>query len=374
MGSNSKDGVLQPFKVVLLGANAVGKTSVLTKLVDGVFPDCPPITIGASRRAAKIRIGGNEVPLDIWDTAGDESFQSAYYLYARGSNALVFVCSVEAWRGSEGLERVQEDFGNLVEKNVVDVGTILMLLVNKVDLEDKTGFVQKAREFAAQKRMLFFPVSARTGEGIREAFESIARALLFSLATPGYSMSSSANDLVNCLVVGDRQVGKTNLVSRFLFGSFSDEYKPTKSFLPQGKDLSIDGRSLSVQIRELSETEGFGLLRVRQDELITIIVVYDVTDPATFANVQRWLSAARQVPGMTASGIWTFVVGNKTDLIATPAATSSTRRKSAGATHLHFFNVSAKTGSNIPELRQAVIATSLNRGINPLDCGRPKKK
>jgi GTPase SAR1 family protein len=261
---------------------------------------------------------------------------------------------------------VQSDFSQLVDPKRARDHAVLAVLINKGDLEDTSDACEHARQFAAERKLLFFRVSARTGEGISEAFESIAGTALRHYST---------DEFLDCLIVGDRQVGKTNLVSRFFRESFCDEYEPTKRFRRRCEDISLGERSLVLQIRGASEMEELELLRGQHDQPGVIIVVYDVTDPVTFAHVQAWLRAIHQLPEVTGSGVCTFVVGNKTDLTAEPTAISSTKRKSAAATHLQFFNVSAKTGSNIAEFRQAVIETFHKPGIDAkAPSGKPRKK
>ena len=81
-----------------------------------------------------------------------------------------------------------------------------------------------------------------------------------------------------------------------------------------------------------------------------IILVYDCTEEATFNNIQNWL---KQIDTHASSGVSKILVANKIDL---PNRTvTSERGASLAEEHgLDFFETSAKTGSNINELFQAI--------------------
>lgn len=81
-----------------------------------------------------------------------------------------------------------------------------------------------------------------------------------------------------------------------------------------------------------------------------IILVYDCTEEATFNNIQNWL---KQIDTHASSGVSKILVANKIDL---PNRTVTSERGAALAEEhgLDFFETSAKTGSNINELFQAI--------------------
>jgi small GTP-binding protein len=75
-------------KIVVLGSQGVGKTSLVHRYVKNAFvpPERITSTIGASfvtKRSADVDSGA-DVRLQIWDTAGQERFRSISKLYYRG--------------------------------------------------------------------------------------------------------------------------------------------------------------------------------------------------------------------------------------------------------------------------------------------------
>lgn len=96
------------FKIVLLGEGAVGKSSILLRYTANKFIENHESTIQAAFAAKKINVGGNEIELSIWDTAGlldrfcllylqipgQEKFHSLGPIYYRGSNGALLVYDI----------------------------------------------------------------------------------------------------------------------------------------------------------------------------------------------------------------------------------------------------------------------------------------
>ena len=80
-------------KVVLLGKEYGGKTSLVERYIHGKFNENAPYqaTIGAAFGARRVTINGQTVTLGIWDTAGSERYESMSRIYYRGAKAAI-VC------------------------------------------------------------------------------------------------------------------------------------------------------------------------------------------------------------------------------------------------------------------------------------------
>ena len=78
-------------KIVVMGDVAVGKTSLVTKTVHDIFEENQKSTIGASFSAKIVVVQGDEVKLNIWDTAGQEKYRSMVPLYYKDADAAVLV-------------------------------------------------------------------------------------------------------------------------------------------------------------------------------------------------------------------------------------------------------------------------------------------
>ncbi|PTB80607.1 ras-domain-containing protein [Trichoderma longibrachiatum ATCC 18648] len=84
-------------KIVVLGAQNVGKTSLVMRYCKGSFnPAQVTSTVGASFLTKRVVDNDSDtvVRLQIWDTAGQERFRSISRLYYRGANACILCYSI----------------------------------------------------------------------------------------------------------------------------------------------------------------------------------------------------------------------------------------------------------------------------------------
>ncbi|XP_076324553.1 uncharacterized protein LOC143232697 isoform X3 [Tachypleus tridentatus] len=84
-------------KVVVLGSQGVGKTSVVVRYIGKAFSRHLSPTIGASFFTCKLTIQGFHVKLQIWDTAGQERFRSMAPMYYRNANAALLVFDITSY-------------------------------------------------------------------------------------------------------------------------------------------------------------------------------------------------------------------------------------------------------------------------------------
>lgn len=88
-------------KVVVLGSQAVGKTSLVHRFVHQTFlPPSTPSTVGASFLTTRVHDAETDttIRLQIWDTAGQERFRSISKLYYRGAQAAVLCYDITSKR------------------------------------------------------------------------------------------------------------------------------------------------------------------------------------------------------------------------------------------------------------------------------------
>jgi small GTP-binding protein len=159
-----------PFKAVLLGESGVGKTSLVTRWVSGIFSKSIMPTIGANHQRKRITLDSIEVEMSIWDTAGHEEFHSLTPLYAR-SAAVAILCT--AVNSQESFNKIPVWIDLLKQAN--EVTPPVVLVVNKIDLEANLVAKQEelTQEYGTQFNGLFF-VSALTNDGVDVMFHHVA--------------------------------------------------------------------------------------------------------------------------------------------------------------------------------------------------------
>lgn len=159
------------FKLVLLGESAVGKSSIVQRFVKDSFSDFKESTIGAAFLTQTVDIDPNTtVKFEIWDTAGQERYRSLASIYYRNAQAALVVYDITQ---KASLDKAKYWIKELQRQANSDI--VIALVGNKTDLEDKREIsTEEAETFAKQMGLLFFEVSAKSGQGIHECFTKIA--------------------------------------------------------------------------------------------------------------------------------------------------------------------------------------------------------
>ena len=79
------------FKLIIIGDAGVGKSCLLSRVMDNTFKEDHQVTIGVEFGTFIIKVENKIVKVQIWDTAGQESFRSVTRVFYRGAN-IVFLC------------------------------------------------------------------------------------------------------------------------------------------------------------------------------------------------------------------------------------------------------------------------------------------
>lgn len=156
----------QDNKVVLLGCSGVGKTTLITRLFSSKFDGNKHPTIGVEfRMYSKVTPKGVKSNIGIWDTAGQDRFDSILPLYIRGSTASL-VCT-----DNPDIETVQK-YVNL--SNDHSPNSLIYIVITKSDLFESTHPFIHVEEYADEIGAKVFVTSSMTGEGVQELFDDVA--------------------------------------------------------------------------------------------------------------------------------------------------------------------------------------------------------
>jgi small GTP-binding protein len=159
-------------KVCMLGAYAVGKTSLVRRFILSDFDEKYHVTIGVKTDKKVLTLGDREVMMMIWDIAGAEDHFTVPSSYLRGSAGVLLV--IDGTR-AQTLDRAID----LAEQIDSDLGKIpRVVLLNKADL---TAEWQLDEQKIAGLSVLECPVlrsSAKTGENVEAAFRLLAERLV----------------------------------------------------------------------------------------------------------------------------------------------------------------------------------------------------
>ena len=158
------------FKYIIVGDPSVGKSCILNQFLNGHFTEDYDITVGVEFGAKTIAFDNKQVKLQIWDTAGQDSFKSITRAYYRGSAAALICYDITCKESFENLETWLDEC-----KENGNPEMTLVLVGNKTDLEDQREVdTEEGRSFAQKHDMVFFETSAKTADRVATLFQKSA--------------------------------------------------------------------------------------------------------------------------------------------------------------------------------------------------------
>lgn len=161
-------------KIAMLGAFAVGKTSLVQRYVHSIFSEKYHTTIGVKIDQKIIQIDHQDVNFLLWDIHGEDEFQKIKPAYLIGSSGYFVVM--------DGTRRKTMETGlELMEMARKVVGNIpFIVLVNKSDLKETWEITESDIKELKDKGIDVMLTSAKEGLLVEDAFNLLARKIMKS--------------------------------------------------------------------------------------------------------------------------------------------------------------------------------------------------
>lgn len=150
------------------------------------------------------------------------------------------------------------------------------------------------------------------------------------------------------VVLGEQSVGKTSIITQFMYGTFDASYQATIGIDFLSKTLYLEDRTVRLQLWDTAGQERFrSLIPSYIRDSSVAIVVFDITNRASFLNTSKWIDDVRAERG---TDVIIILVGNKTDLSDKRQVTPEDGEKKAKELNVMFIETSAKAGHNVKAL------------------------
>ena len=157
-------------KILTLGDTSVGKSSIVLRFTEEKFDDNQFSTIGIDFKTKFIKRGDSSIKVLIWDTAGQEKFQNIARQYYKGANGVLLIYDIG---NRKSFQRIDFWLKELKDNNRLEE-LFICLVGNKIDMEDKREINREEGEkYAKDNNIIFFEVSAKTGDGINLLFDKV---------------------------------------------------------------------------------------------------------------------------------------------------------------------------------------------------------
>ena len=183
-------------KVILIGDSNVGKTSIISRLVNNQYSDVYTPSISLEYNNHSIKINNFVIRMQIWDTAGQEKTNSIISNYYRSAEVAIFVYSINKL---QSYNNIQEWYKELINENNDDNNVKKVLLGNKLDLENERQVECKTADSFAKENgfEIFAEITCKNDEGqsiynISNIFDAIGKLFYdeYSQSRDTYNTSS----------------------------------------------------------------------------------------------------------------------------------------------------------------------------------------
>lgn len=165
------------FKLIVIGDSAVGKSCLMQRITTNEFNEDHEVTVGVEFGTLVVKMEQSVFKLQIWDTAGQESFKSITKIFYRGAQCVFLCFDITRMDTFLNLETWLREVRQQSEPNVV-----VILLGNMKDREEQREVpTEQAQEFQRKHGIAhYLETSAKTGENVKEIFTLAAKMLYFN--------------------------------------------------------------------------------------------------------------------------------------------------------------------------------------------------
>ena len=159
-------------KICMIGAYAVGKTSLVRRFVESLFDERYQTTVGVKIDRKRLVVRHRQLNLMLWDLAGDDELQQLRISHLRGASGYILV--------ADGTRKATLDRALHLQQSIAAVlgPAPFVLAINKADLAEEWVIEDSAISQLAQSGWILLRTSAKTGEGVEDLFLILAENVL----------------------------------------------------------------------------------------------------------------------------------------------------------------------------------------------------
>jgi Ras-related protein Rab-2A len=155
------------YKYVVIGEAGVGKTSIARQFIFNDYSNRYNTTIGVDFSCKTLSVRDKNIKIQIWDTAGQESFRSIISSYYKDTVGVIIVVDNYDNKSLETIKYWQQEY---YKKQKYNQHVFFMVLINKIDLFSESLNYNLIKDYCTDNNIIFYGVSAKTGCNINESF------------------------------------------------------------------------------------------------------------------------------------------------------------------------------------------------------------
>ncbi|EGR27048.1 Ras oncogene family 2b protein, putative [Ichthyophthirius multifiliis] len=186
---DEKEFVPCDLKVILLGDSAVGKSKLVERFLLNDYEERNLSTYALTMYRHVANIDGKQYKIDLWDTAGQEQFQTLHSSYYFKANVCILVFDITRKITYINLKKWYQE----MREYCPDIPCIL--IANKIDVD--RDVTNKQFKFASQNNLPFYFVSAADGTNVVKVFHEALKLALDNKLNPPDDFMKEVDDLLN---------------------------------------------------------------------------------------------------------------------------------------------------------------------------------
>ncbi|MCP4697811.1 MAG: GTP-binding protein [Gammaproteobacteria bacterium] len=157
----------------MIGDFSVGKTSLVGRFVRQTFSDKYLTTVGVKIDTKQVKLADErEVKLILWDIAGNDALTTTTISYLRGAAGYLLIVDGTRSPTWEAAVSLQQAVSSQIGKKP------FIVLLNKADLRNQWEITKRMVSLQKKQGWSILHSSAKTGQGVEEAFMQLATCLL----------------------------------------------------------------------------------------------------------------------------------------------------------------------------------------------------
>lgn len=159
-------------KVCMIGAYAVGKTSLVQRFVKGIFSEKYLTTLGVKIDKKSLEINGETVELMLWDLAGEDEMTKVRSSYLKGASGYLLVVDGTRYETFEMALDIQKRLN-------AEIGELpFVLIINKSDLKAHWQIPPQSVLKLLQQGWQVLESSALDNDNVEQSFYQLGEKML----------------------------------------------------------------------------------------------------------------------------------------------------------------------------------------------------
>ena len=191
------------FKLIIIGDTGVGKSCLRLRATHDEFKEEHDVTIGVEFGSFSIKVEETALKIQIWDTAGQETFKSVTKIFFKGAHCIFLVYDITKEDSFNDLKAWLQEIRENAAENV-----LIILVGNMLDLEDKRAVSKEcALEFKSKENLEgFIEASAKIGSNVKDLFVKVAKMLYLQDRNKGEHKQRKVQETEPVKLIVDNQI------------------------------------------------------------------------------------------------------------------------------------------------------------------------